>query len=93
MKIYIGNLSLETSETQLRSMFAPHGAVKSAKLAMDRDTGKPRGFGFVEMDDASAKLAIAALHGTGDASRPLKVNEAKPRPTSGGPAHATPVAS
>ena len=81
MKIYVGNLSFETSESQLRALFEPHGAVQSARLAMDRDTGKPRGFGFVEMDDTGANAAIAALNGTSAGGRSLKVNEAKPRET------------
>lgn len=79
MKIYVGNLSFETSEAGLRTLFEPHGAVHSARLAMDRETGKPRGFGFVEMDEAPAKAAIAALHGAQADGRALKVNEAKPR--------------
>lgn len=83
MKIYVGNLSYETSETQLREMFEPHGPVSSAKLATDRETGKPRGFGFVEMNDEGARAAIKALDGKENGGRPLTVNEARPR--EGGP--------
>ncbi len=85
MKIYVGNLSYETSEAQLREMFEPHGPVMSAKLAMDRDTGRPRGFGFVEMSDDGAKAAIKALDGMEAGGRSLKVNEAKPSEAGAGP--------
>jgi RNA recognition motif-containing protein len=85
MKIYVGNLSFNTSEQQLRELFEAHGAVASATLVMDRDTGRPRGFGFVEMnDDAQAKAAMAALHGKNVDGRDLTVNEAKPREGGGG---------
>jgi len=85
MKIYVGNLSFNTSEQQLRELFEAHGAVASATLVMDRDTGRPRGFGFVEMnDDAQAKAAMAALHGKNVDGRDLTVNEAKPREAGGG---------
>ncbi len=80
MKIYVGNLSFNTSETQLRDMFAAHGEVTSASLVMDRETGRPRGFGFVEMrDDTQARTAMAALNATNIDGRDLTVNEAKPR--------------
>lgn len=86
MKLYVGNLSFNTSEAQLRDLFAAHGEVTSAALVMDRETGRPRGFGFVEMsDDTKAKAAIAALHGKSVDGRDLVVNEAKPRePRTGG---------
>jgi RNA recognition motif-containing protein len=85
MKIYVGNLSFQTSEDQLRQMFQEHGNVDSASLVMDRDTGRPRGFGFVEMgDDAQARAAIAALNGKNVDGRDLTVNEAKPREGGGG---------
>ena len=85
MKIYVGNLSFNTSEEQLRAMFAAHGAVQSASLVMDRDTGRPRGFGFVEMaDSAQAQAAMAALNGSNVDGRDLTVNEAKPREDRGG---------
>jgi cold-inducible RNA-binding protein len=85
MKLYVGNLSFNTSESQLRSAFEQHGAVTSATLVMDRETGRPRGFGFVEMsDDAQAKAAMAALNGKDFDGRNLNVNEAKPREGGGG---------
>jgi cold-inducible RNA-binding protein len=85
MKIYVGNLSFNTSEAQLRELFEQHGEVTSASLVMDRDTGRPRGFGFVEMaDNAAAQAAITALNGQNVDGRDLTVNEAKPRPEGGG---------
>ncbi len=85
MKLYVGNLSFNTSEDQLRQAFEAHGAVASATLVMDRETGRPRGFGFVEMnDDNEAKAAMAALHGQALDGRNLTVNEAKPREAGGG---------
>ncbi len=80
MKLYVGNLSFNTSEIQLRDLFAPHGELASATLVMDRDTGRPRGFGFVEFKVAEhATAAIAALNGSSVDGRNLTVNEAKPR--------------
>ncbi|HPO93456.1 MAG TPA: RNA-binding protein [Phycisphaerales bacterium] len=84
MKLYVGNLSFSTSEAQLRDLFAQHGTVTSASLVMDRDTGRPRGFGFVEMDDAGAQAAIAALNGKNIDGRDLTVNEARPKAAGGG---------
>ena len=85
MKLYVGNLSFKTSESQLRDLFAAHGEVASASLVMDRETGRPRGFGFVEMNDNSqAQAAIAALSGKNVDGRDLTVNEAKPREGGGG---------
>jgi len=85
MKLYVGNLSFNTSETQLREMFAAHGEVASAALVMDRETGRPRGFGFVEFrNDEQAKAAMAALSGKNVDGRDLTVNEAKPREGGGG---------
>lgn len=85
MKLYVGNLSFNTSEQQLREMFEAFGPVSSASLVMDRDTGRPRGFGFVEMnDDAHAKGAMSALNGKNVDGRDLTVNEAKPREAGGG---------
>lgn len=86
MKLYVGNLSFDTSESKLREMFEEHGQVTSAALVMDRDTGRPRGFGFVEFADAaSANAAITALNGQNVDGRDLTVNEAKARePRSGG---------
>lgn len=80
MKMYVGNLSFDTSEDQLRQLFEAHGAVRSASIVMDRFTGRSRGFAFVEMDDATqANAAIAALNGANVDGRPLTVNEARPR--------------
>lgn len=80
MKMYVGNLSFNTSESQLQALFEPHGAVASAALVMDRETGRPRGFGFVEMpNDAEARAAMTALSGKNVDGRDLTVNEAKPR--------------
>ena len=85
-KLYVGNLSYQTSESELREIFSQHGEVVSATLVMDRETGRPRGFGFVEFADASsAKAAIEALKGANVGGRDLTVNEARPRePRSGG---------
>ena len=78
--IYVGNLPFSVTEADFRAMFEEHGAVSSANLVMDRDTGRPRGFGFVEMDDDSqAQAAMDALDGADMDGRALKVNEAKPR--------------
>ena len=78
--IYVGNLPFSVTEADFRAMFEEHGAVSSANLIMDRDTGRPRGFGFVEMDDDSqAQAAMDALNGADLDGRALKVNEAKPR--------------
>ncbi|MFQ5643592.1 MAG: RNA recognition motif domain-containing protein [Thiogranum sp.] len=77
--IYVGNISFETTGEELRDLFSAHGDVKSVKLINDRDTGKPRGFAFVEMDDDSAEVAVTATDGVEFAGRNLKVNLAKPR--------------
>jgi RNA recognition motif-containing protein len=79
MKLYVGNLSFNTTEQGLESMFAEHGPVQSAALVMDRDTGRPRGFGFVEMSDDAAQTAMAALNGKSVDGRDLTVNEARQR--------------
>jgi cold-inducible RNA-binding protein len=85
MKIYVGNLSFSTTEDRLRSLFEAHGEVASASLVMDRDTGRPRGFAFVEMNnDEQAKAAMTALNGQNVDGRDLTVNEAKPREDRGG---------
>jgi RNA recognition motif-containing protein len=83
-KIYVGNLSFQTTEAGLSDYFAQHGEVESAVIVMDRETGRSRGFGFVEMDAAGADAAIEALDGTELDGRNLKVNEAKPRENRGG---------
>jgi len=77
--IYLGNLPFSATEDDVRNMFAAHGEVTSVKLIEDRETGRPRGFGFVEMEDEGALAAIEALDGTDMGGRTLKVNEAKPR--------------
>src|ERR1700754_1559931 len=85
MKLYVGNLSFKTSESQLRELFEQHGEVASASLVMDRETGRPRGFGFVEFSNPEhAKAAIAALNGKNVDGRDLTVNEARPREGGGG---------
>ncbi len=85
MNIYVGNLPYNMSEDDLRNAFAEHGAVASAKIIMDRDTGRSKGFGFVEMpDDGEAEAAIKALDGNSVGGRPLRVNQAKPRAPHGG---------
>ena len=85
MNIYVGNLSFEETEASLESVFAAHGEVTSARIITDRETGRSRGFGFVEMSDqAQAQAAIAALNGTNQNGRDLTVNEARPREDRGG---------
>ena len=80
MKLYVGNLSFSTVEAELRAIFEPHGEVASAAIVMDRDTGRSRGFGFVEMSsDDAARKAIEAVNGQNIGGRTLTVNEAKPR--------------
>ncbi len=79
MKLYVGNLSYQTTESELEAMFAEHGSVQSASLVMDRETGRPRGFGFVEMSDDAGRTAMAALNGKSMDGRDLTVNEARPR--------------
>ena len=84
-KLYVGNLSFNTSTQDLETMFADSGTVQSASLIEDRETGRSRGFGFVEMSTAEeAKAAISALDGKEVDGRNLKVNEAKPREDRGG---------
>jgi RNA recognition motif-containing protein len=85
MKLYVGNLSFNTTESALRELFSAHGEVASATIVMDRDTGRSRGFGFVEMtSDDAARAAINAVNGQNVDGRPLVVNEAKPREPRGG---------
>ena len=84
-KLYVGNLSDNTSKGDLENLFSPHGTVQSAQVIMDRDTGRSKGFGFVEMgSDAEAQAAIQALSGKEVEGRALTVNEAKPREDRGG---------
>jgi RNA recognition motif-containing protein len=84
-KLYVGNLDYGTSDGDLEGIFAAHGTVQSAQVIMDRDTGRSKGFGFVEMgSDAEAQAAITALNGTEVNGRTLTVNEARPKPEGGG---------
>ena len=83
-RIYVGNLSFQTTEEGLRDLFSQHGEVLSATIVMDRDTGRSRGFGFVEMDQNAAQAAIETLDQTELDGRNLRVNEAKPRESRGG---------
>ncbi len=77
--IYVGNLPFSATEDDVRELFAPHGEVVRVHLVTDRETGRARGFGFVDMDDAGAGAAIAALEGVSLEGRTLTVNEARPR--------------
>jgi len=86
MNIFVGNLTWTTTEDELAQLFEPFGTVSQARIATDRDTGRSRGFGFVEMpNDAEAQEAIAELHGATIGGRQLTVNEAHPREDRGGP--------
>jgi RNA recognition motif-containing protein len=79
-RIYVGNLDYGVGDTELEKMFAPHGTVNSAQVVMDRDTGRSKGFGFVEMgSEEEAQAAIAALNGKEIEGRTITVNEARPR--------------
>ena len=85
MSIYVGNLSYDVTDEDLSGAFAEYGTVKSVKLPTDRETGRPRGFGFVEMSaDAEEDAAIEALDGAEWMGRDLKVNKAKPKGSGGG---------
>ena len=81
-KLYVGNLPFTITDETLRNLFANHGTVEKISLINDRDTGRPRGFGFVEMSSADAARAMQALNGTDLGGRPLKVNEAQDKPRS-----------
>jgi RNA recognition motif-containing protein len=84
-KLYVGNLSYDVTDSALEQMFAPHGTVQSAQVIMDRETGRSKGFGFVEMgSDQEAQAAIQALSGQMVGGRALTVNEARPREDRGG---------
>lgn len=87
-RIYVGNLPFSASEDDVRSLFTEYGSVEDVSLVSDRETGRPRGFGFVEMDSQGANAAIQALDGLEYGGRNLRVNEARPReerpPRSGG---------
>ena len=83
-KLYVGNLPFTATDDSVRGLFAKHGTVDKVSLITDRDTGRPRGFGFVEMSNADASRAMQALNGTDLDGRALKVNEAQDRERSGG---------
>jgi RNA recognition motif-containing protein len=83
-KLYVGNLPFTATDESVRALFAAHGTVETVALINDRDTGRPRGFAFVEMANADAARAMQALNGTDFGGRALKVNEAQERERSGG---------
>lgn len=83
-KIYVGNLPFSADEAAVRQLFEQHGKVDSVSLINDRETGRPRGFGFVEMPSADAQRAIQSLNGQNMGGRPLRVNEAQERGSGGG---------
>ena len=79
-KLYVGNLTFGATDSDLQTLFSPHGEVRSAQVIMDRETGRSKGFGFVEMqNDQEAQAAITALNGQDCNGRALTVNEARPR--------------
>lgn len=82
-KLYVGNLPFSATEEQLRELFEPHGEIESIALVTDRETGRPRGFGFIEMASGAAE-AISAMNGHEMDGRQLNVNEARPRNEGGG---------
>ena len=82
-RIYVGNLPFSATEDEVREMFSQYGSVESVDLIMDRETGRPRGFGFVEMDEEAAEEAIKALDNKELGGRELKVNLARPRESRG----------
>ena len=86
-RIYCGNLPFSSTEEEVRELFGQYGSVLAVNLVNDRETGRPRGFGFVEMEDEDAISAISALDGTVFGGRNLKVNEARPRPDRGRGGH------
>ena len=81
--IYVGNLPFSATEEEIRGLFEKHGKVESVKLINDRETGRPRGFAFVDMSSSDAQTAIAQLNGFNMGGRPLRVNEAQERPARG----------
>lgn len=83
-KLYVGNLPFTATDDELTTLFSTHGAVHSVALINDRETGRPRGFGFIEVDDNAVQPMIAALDGKELGGRALKVNEAQDRPRTGG---------
>jgi RNA recognition motif-containing protein len=83
-KLYVGNLPFTATEEAVRSLFAAHGTVEKVSLIADRDTGRPRGFGFIEMSNADASRAMQALNGQDFDGRALKINEAQDKPRTSG---------
>ena len=83
-KLYVGNLPFTATDEAVRALFSKHGTVEKVTLIVDRDTGRPRGFGFVEMSNADASRAMQALNATDFDGRSLKVSEAQERERSGG---------
>jgi RNA recognition motif-containing protein len=83
-KLYVGNLPFTATEEAVRALFAPHGTVEKISIIMDRETGRPRGFGFVEMSNAEASRAMQALNGKDFEGRTLRINEAQDRAAGGG---------
>jgi RNA recognition motif-containing protein len=83
-KLYVGNLPFSATDAEVSELFSKHGTVHSVALINDRETGRPRGFGFVEMDDEAIQPAIEALNGYEMGGRPLRVNEAQERAPRGG---------
>ena len=83
-KIYVGNLPFSATDDEIRTLFSQHGTVESVSLPTDRDTGRPRGFGFVEMNQADAARAIQNLNGQDLGGRALRVNEAQDKPRGAG---------
>lgn len=83
-KLYVGNLPFTATDDEVRDLFGQHGTVHSVALINDRETGRPRGFGFVEMDDDAAVAAMQALDGADMSGRALRVNEAQERQRGGG---------
>jgi RNA recognition motif-containing protein len=83
-KLYVGNIPFTATEDTLRTLFASHGTMEKISLITDRDTGRPRGFGFVEMSNEDASRAMQALNGTDMEGRALKINEAQDKPRTSG---------
>jgi len=83
-KLYVGNLPFSATEDSVRTLFSAHGTVEKVSLINDRDTGRPRGFGFIEMSNADASRAMQQLNGADFDGRPLKINEAQDKPRGAG---------
>jgi RNA recognition motif-containing protein len=83
-KLYVGNLPFSATEDAVRTLFSAHGTVEKVSLITDRDTGRPRGFGFIEMSNSDASRAMQALNGKDYDGRALKINEAQDKPRTGG---------